>query len=105
MMTLALSVLGAAAVFIVLATLGLIRDSSLRKQARRAAAQTIDWPPTWAEILAANGGWPPARNHKHNVHCPTCGRFSAKRTEFGPNTRAMECRYHGLFVRMDIAWT
>lgn len=73
-----------------------------RRAARRAAEQTIDWPPTWEQILADNGGVPPLVSHKrqrrmspnhHRLRCGVCGRFAARVEEL-PGVG--QCRQHGM---------
>jgi hypothetical protein len=80
---------------------------------RREAAPTIEWPPTWGEMLeqgyeapcysktrvAIVSEWRAAgaRPHRHNVHCPRCGRFS-KAIPFEP--LASVCLHHGYQSRI-----
>lgn len=47
---------------------------------------------------------PPVTNHRHNVHCPTCGRFSKRVMGF---SHVVECKVHGTQVRwadMPVDW-
>lgn len=46
----------------------------------------------------------PAVNHRHNIHCPSCGRFSKKVLDM---TDVVECKVHGVQVRwkdMPVDW-
>lgn len=63
---------------------------------RREPPWTIEWPPTYAELLAS--GQIKLKRKRHNLHCGHCGRF-AKKT---PLVGVGECRYHGLTVRAPV---
>lgn len=83
----------------------------------RPLPATIDWPPTWAEICAERGTdevpehrarveilseWreqehaTEVKRHRHNVHCPCCGRF-ARAVPGMPGVS--DCVVHGKAVR------
>ena len=74
---------------------------------RREQHTPIEWPPTWAEILAKReevskelaliAPEKPVR-HRHNIHCATCGRFAKVVPEL---PGAGFCRYHGLTARIS----
>lgn len=103
---LALTGMGVAAVGGFLSAIVGLRVAAERYAARRLAElrsrQTIDWPQTWDEILADNGGVPPLRSHKsrsrlspnhHRLRCGVCGRFAARVQEL-PGVG--QCRVHGM---------
>lgn len=86
--------------------------ASLRRRwLLRRAGDPIDWPPTFAEIVAANGGRIPEprthesdrrkANYRHKLHCPKCGRFASKVEGYGDNV--MSCKLHGLVARASTA--
>lgn len=47
---------------------------------------------------------PKVVNHRHNIHCPSCGRFAKRVLGMGS---VVECKHHGVQVRwkdMPIDW-
>lgn len=110
---LALTGMGVAAVGAIVGALvggwSLRQRYAARRLARLRAQKTIEWPPTWQEILEENGGVPPLVSRKrkrrlspnhHNIRCAVCGRFAA-RVEAIPGVG--QCRVHGMSMTTPIA--
>lgn len=56
------------------------------------------------ELMVLEMPVPKPPNYRHNLHCPTCGRFSARVT--GLPDSVVECHAHGVVVRvMPVDWS